>query len=84
MTSTNGLTEQERKHDEAEAKRNAAHHRKVARKNSGFKRVAAPGIHQYGSSYRAVAAFYVGSFETLAKAKAAREAFIRKVDKVRA
>ena len=69
--------------DLKEAAQNREHHRKVARKNPGFKRVAAPGIHEYGSSYRAVAAFYVGSYETLAKAKAAREAFIRKVDKVR-
>jgi hypothetical protein len=77
----NGLPAKERKHDEAEALTEAKRLRKKYAPK--FKSVA-PGIRTNSASKRfeVLVTRFVGSFESLAAAKKARERFIAKVGKL--
>jgi hypothetical protein len=85
MKSANGLTKAERTKDEAEAKRIVKTLRKKTGYHPTFKTVA-PGVRLNSASkkYEPICSFFVGSFDTLKQAQAARVAFISKVAKLRA
>lgn len=78
MAQANGLTAQERKRDEAEARTEAERLRKKYAPK--FKSVA-PGIRTNSASgkFEVLVTKFVGSFDSLAAAKKARERFIAKV-----
>ena len=92
-SATNGLSEKEKKADLKEAAANTKHHRGVARRiakkaaKPSFK-IVAPGVRTNSSRsaekrFEVICSFYVGGFPSVSQAEAAREKFIRKVDKLR-